>query len=277
MKHVINYCIAVLFFLNNISAQETSPSFDAKNVYNISWKVDAPVTGAGLGLSVLGLSLIQNKDDLTMAQLMQKSKSDVPGFDRGSAGFYSESANDNSYYPFFASFALPAIFVVADKTERHQAAKILVMYTESLSITSALFTMAAGGVQRSRPLVYGDKAPVEKRLSKNSQRSFYAGHTAATASASFFAAKVFSDLHPESKLKPYVWVVAAALPTVTGYYRYKAGQHFLSDNILGYVLGAGCGILVPQFHKTHKDFQRVSIAPAMGQGYKGINIAYNFK
>ena len=74
-----------------------------------------------------------------------------------------------------------------------------------------------------------------------------------------------------------MWVIAAALPAATAYYRYESGQHFLSDNILGYVLGAGCGILVPQFHKTHKDFQRVSIAPAFGEGYKGINIAYNFK
>ncbi len=268
-------------FLNNAFSQDNiSPVFNAKDVYHISWKVDAPVTGAGIGFSVLGLHLIQNKDSLTASEAASKTRSDILGFDRGNAGFYSESANTNSYYPFFAGFAMPLIFVVADKTERQQAGKILVMYTESLAITSALYTMAAGTVQRSRPLVYPDKnenfnAPLSKRLSNNSQRSFYAGHVAATASASFFAAKVFSDLHPDSKLKPYIWGVSAALPVVTGYYRYEAGQHFLSDIIIGYVIGAGSGILVPELHKS-KSFQHVAISPAVWPGAKGISIAYNF-
>lgn len=258
----------------------SASSFNPKDVYKITWKADAPVTGAGLGLTVLGLHFVQNKDYLDSAQLAGKMRSDIPGFDRGNAGFYSESANDNSYYPFFAGFAMPVIFMVADKTERHQAGKIFVMYTESLAITSALYTLSAGLVDRSRPLVYRDEdgdinAPYEKRVSKNSQRSFYAGHVAATASASFFAAKVFNDLHPDSKLKPYVWAVSAALPVVTAYYRYEAGQHFLSDCILGYVIGAGTGILVPQLHKN-KNFNRVSISPAMWQKAKGVTIAYNF-
>ena len=252
-------------------------SFNPKDVYHISWKVDAPVTGAGLGLSVLGLSLIQNKDSLTDAELAAKSKSDIPGFDRGNAGFYSEKDNNASYIPFFAGFATPLVVMAINKNERQQAGKILVMYTEALAVTSTLYTLTAGSVTRSRPLVYGTNTPAEKRRSKNSQRSFYAGHTAATATGSFFAAKVFSDLNPDSKFKPVMWVIAAALPAVTAYYRYESGEHFLSDNILGYVIGAGVGILVPQFHKTHKDFQRVSFAPAIGQGYKGFDIAYTFK
>src|SRR5205809_5947309 len=196
MRHFIACCIVMSIFFSKTFCQDStlaSSSFNPKNVYHISWKVDAPVTGAGLGLSVLGLHLIQNKDSLTMEKLSTKSKEDIPFFDRGNAGYYSESANDNSYYPFFASFAMPVIFVIADKTVRQQAGKILVLYTESLAITSALYTMTAGTVQRSRPLVYGDKAPIDKRLSNNSQRSFYAGHVAAAADASFFAAKVFSD------------------------------------------------------------------------------------
>jgi len=277
MRHFIACCIAMSIFFSKTFSQDStlSSSFDPKNVYHISWKVDAPVTGAGLGLSVLGLHLIQNKDSLTMDKLNQKSKDDIPFFDRGNAGYYSESANDASYYPFFASFAMPVLFVIADKTERQQAGKIIVMYTESLAITSALFTITAGTVQRSRPLVYGDKAPIDTRLSNNSQRSFYAGHVAAAASATFFAAKVYSDLHPDSKFRTYVWIIAAAVPAVTAYYRYEAGQHFLSDNILGYAIGAASGILVPALHKN-KNFDRVTIAPAMWQHAKGISIAYNF-
>jgi len=290
-KHFASLFFLCILFINSfaqdslnslatLTAQQSS--FNPKDVYHISWKVDAPVTGAGLALSAFGLHLIQTKKSLTNEQLMEKSRDDIPSFDRGNAGFYSESANNNSYVPFFAGFAMPLVMVVADKTERQQAGKIIVMYTESLAITATLYTITAGSIDRSRPLVYPDKngnyrADAGKRASKNSQRSFYAGHTAATASASFFAAKVFSDLNPDSKFKPVIWVIAAALPAVTAYYRYEAGEHFLSDNILGYAIGAGVGILVPQFHKTHKNFQRVSFAPAIGQGYKGFQLAYTFK
>jgi len=269
--------------VNPVSASTVSnQSFSPKDVYKISWAADAPITGGGIGLSFLGLHLIKTKDDLDSLQAAAKNRNDVPSFDRSNAGFYSQKDNDASYVPFFTSFATPVVVMLINKNERQQAGKILVMYTEALAVTSTLYTLTAGSIDRSRPLVYPDKngnfrAPLSKRESKNSQRSFYAGHTAAAATASFFAAKVFCDLNPDSKFKPVMWVIAAALPAVTAYYRYESGQHFLSDNILGYALGAGVGILVPQFHKTHKNFQRVSFMPAIGQGYKGFSIAYTFK
>lgn len=104
---------------------------------------------------------------------------------------------------------------------------------------------------------------------------FFAGHTAATAAATFFMAKVFADFNPGSKAKPYVWAFAAAVPGVVGYLRYKAGMHFLSDNILGYLIGAGAGILVPQFHKV-KAMRNVSFAPAVGTGSNGLAVTYRF-
>jgi hypothetical protein len=45
-----------------------------KSMYTIKWKSDGPIIGAGFGLSALGLYLIQNKDDLTEAELMTKRK-----------------------------------------------------------------------------------------------------------------------------------------------------------------------------------------------------------
>jgi membrane-associated phospholipid phosphatase len=65
------------------------------------------------------------------------------------------------------------------------------------------------------------------------------------------------------------------VPGVVGYLRYKAGMHFLSDNVLGYLVGMGAGILVPQFHKI-KAMKNVSLAPAYGQGSNGLAITYRF-
>jgi membrane-associated phospholipid phosphatase len=73
-----------------------------------------------------------------------------------------------------------------------------------------------------------------------------------------------------------VWVVAAAIPAAVGYMRYQAGMHFLSDNLLGYALGAASGILIPQWHKS-KRHNNVSFSPLIGKDYKGVSFVYNIK
>jgi hypothetical protein len=244
--------------------------------YKTSWKKDAPIVVGGIGLSYLGVTLIQNKKDLTLSELATKTKDKVPFFDRGNVGFYSDKINKDSYVPFYASFAMPAVILLLNKNERRNASSIFVMYLESLSITGTLFTFTAGLIDRPRPMVFGpSNAPDDKRILAKNQRSFYAGHTAASATGTFFAAKVFSDLNPDSKLKPVVWTVAAAIPAVVGYMRYKSGYHFLSDNLLGYALGAASGILIPEWHKT-KAYKNVSFVPQIGK-YNGFSFIYKIK
>jgi len=216
---------------------------------------------AGVGLNVLGLSLIQNKDALTLEELNSLSKDDIWGVDRWAAGYYSERANSDGYIPFYASFVLPFALLL-NENERSHAGQISVLFVETMATTGAMFTIAAGLVQKSRPLVYNTSLPVEERINKKEQRSFYAGHTAATAAATFFAAKVFSDFNPDSPLKPYIWGVAAAIPVSVGYLRIKAGKHFLTDNLIGYVVGAASGILIPELHKRTND--NLQVYPVTG-------------
>ena len=150
------------------------------------------------------------------------------------------------------------------------------MFIETMSAAAASFTIAAGLVQRSRPLVYNTSLPDEDRRDKDEQRSFFAGHTAATAAATFFAAKVFSDFNPDSQLKPYFWAAAAAVPALVGYQRLRAGKHFLTDNVLGYGVGMACGILIPQLHKK-TNTTNLSVEPVVGFNYQGMGLKYKFK
>ncbi|HEX8460354.1 MAG TPA: phosphatase PAP2 family protein, partial [Segetibacter sp.] len=108
-----------------------------------------------------------------------------------------------------------------------------------------------------------------------SQRAFFAGHTAATAAATFFMAKAFADFNPDSKAKPYVWAFAASVPALVGYLRYKGGMHFLSDNLLGYAVGAGAGILVPKLHSIKK-MRNVTFLPQIGNN-KGLALVYHIR
>lgn len=272
MKQCITLFISLFICLNLTIAQDSLPQ-KKSSPYHTSLISDGAIIIGGVGSTGLGVSLIQGKNDLTPAQLATKTRDKVPFFDRSSAGFYSAQADKDSYIPFKASFAMPVLMALINKNERQQFGQLMVMYTETMAITGALFTMSTGNVYRSRPYVYNTSLPEDFRRDKNSQRAFFAGHTAATAAATFFMAKAFADLNPDSKAKPYVWAFAAAVPAVVGYLRYKAGMHFLSDNLLGYAVGAGAGILVPKFHKI-KGMRNVSVAPALESGSKGLSFTY---
>ncbi|MBC8054682.1 MAG: phosphatase PAP2 family protein [Sphingobacteriaceae bacterium] len=276
----------ILFLLASIPfgafAQTDSSTTRNESPYTTRFAVDGPIIGAGLGLTFLGFKGIQNKDPLTDAELNALSKNDVNGFDRFSAGWYSPAADDASYIPFYASFAYPVIGLL-NKNTRNKTGQVMVLYLETMATTGALFTLAAGYVVRHRPLVYDTRpeadggASAGKKKSKNSQRSFFAGHTAATAAASFFAAKVFADFNPNSKLKPYVWGAAALTSASVGYMRLKAGQHFLSDNLLGFGVGMAAGILVPHFHKTKNRVDGLTVQPYSGNGVNGMAMTYRLK
>ena len=258
----------LLLWTQAFSQQKDSP-------YKTSLKVDGSAIVAGFGISYLGLTLIQNKKPLTDAQLASVAKSDVFFIDRHTAGDFSDRADKDSYIPFYASFAAAPIAALLNKNERSHFGQVMVLFVETMALTGSVYTMTAGTVNRSRPLVYNTSLTSGERKSKDAQRSFFAGHTAATASATFFAAKVFSDFNPDSKAKPYVWAAGAAVPAVVGYMRYKAGKHFLTDNLLGYVIGAGAGILVPQLHKKSGK-ENLTVQPFGGKDFQGASLTYTF-
>lgn len=275
MKRIIAVITAITLLTGSAFGQ------DNDSPYKTSFKVDAPVIAAGVGLSAYGLTLMQDKEGLTEQEALMQNKNEVNRFDRFSAGWDSESAKKASDFPFYASFGAAPLLILFNDNIRSKAGQVAVLYVETMAITGALFTMTNGSVPRDRPLTYSEDVPLSEKTRANAQNSFYAGHTAAAASASFFAAKIFHDFNPDSPARPYVWAVAAAVPATVGYLRLRAGKHFLSDNLIGYTLGAAAGILVPQLHKktnnTNLSFVPVSgRLPVTGRNYSGALLTYTF-
>ncbi|GAB2529347.1 phosphatase PAP2 family protein [Rufibacter soli] len=256
-----------------VVAQSSSP-------YKTSFKVDAPITAAGMGLSGLGLYLMQQKSAFTPEQAEAVRKSDVNSFDRFAAGNHSESARNVSDIMLYSSLAAPALLLF-DPEIKDNTGQVLTLYVETMAITGTLFTMASAANPRVRPLVY-DKSgavPINKKTRANSQNSFYAGHTAAVSTISFFTAKVFHDFNPDSPARPFVWAGAALVPAAVGYLRLEAGKHFLSDNLIGYGVGAVVGIVVPQLHKKADGgglSLSPSVIPVLGENLDGVTLQYKF-
>tara|TARA_R100000935_G_scaffold55682_2_gene85943 strand:- start:35401 stop:36246 length:846 start_codon:yes stop_codon:yes gene_type:complete len=269
MKKLILLTIALISITTN--AQK------AESPYEWDWTTDGIWTGAALAGSAGGFLLIQNKEDIEPEEFaliendLQGQIDKINFIDRWAAGNHDENANAISDIPFAISFAAPLAFLFDDEINDHTG-QYLGLYLESLATTAAAYTITAGLVDRSRPYVYDDSGETgrDRRMSNNGQRSFYSGHVAATATATFFMAKVYSDFNPDASPtgKVLIWGGAAALPAAVGYFRIQGGQHFLTDVALGYVLGAGVGILVPELHKK-KNNDGLSIYPTGGRTFLG--------
>ena len=243
----------------------------APSPYKTDFLVDGGIT-VGLGaLSATGLYLVQQKSGLSNDELAALDRNDVPKIDRFTAGNYSERAQTISDVLCYPTLLVAPGLLALNSNVRGRYGQVLGLYLQTMLATDAAFTMTVGTVYRYRPYLYGSEGGNRRSGSgKIATNSFFAGHTAHTATATFFAAKVFHDFNPDSPAQPFIWGAAAIIPAAVGYYRMEAGKHFLTDNIVGYTVGATMGILVPQLHKNAAR-QGYSLTPMQGLNVNGYS------
>ena len=225
---------------------------------------------AGLGHVVQG-----NVDDFTLSELNSQNAGKIPGFDRFNVGDWRPKAAKVSDIAVVAACVTP-LALLAGKAERRDFPKILLLGAEAGLISYGLTNTTKGLVQRTRPYAYGQLAPLQERLDQKSRLSFFSGHTTFTATATFFAARVYADYHPESKWRPLVWAGAALAPAAVGYLRVRAGKHFLSDVVTGYAVGAASGLLVPILHRHRTGKAEISLAPSFWGNGSGVEFCWRW-
>ena len=232
----------------------------APSPYRTRFAVDGPLTLGLAGLSATGLLLVQRKHVASEAELAALNRGNIPAFDRFSAGYYSERAQATSDVLCYGTLALVPALLAFDPNVHGRYGQVAGLYLETMATTAAVFTLTVGTVYRYRPYLYGPEGG-KLRGGPVAADSFFGGHTAHTATATFFAAQVFHDFNPGSRAQPYVWGAAAAVPAVVAYFRIRAGKHFLTDNLVGYAVGATAGVLLPRLHRTGTGMDVAAVPP----------------
>ena len=271
-----------LSFQTEVQGREDDPLparqdfFSGQPDYRIRWAVDAPVVAAGTAWTLWAFGQVYGKDSSTLAQIQALRKEDVNGFDRWAAGKNSSQAAKVSDLFFYGVIPAPLIVFGLDPKIRKDFWKVGLLYWETMAIAGTLYTGATYFVDRYRPETYDFAKPAGERVSGNYKNAFFAGHVANVGAISFFTAKIFHDYHPNSPWRWAFWGGAAAATTATLVLRHEAGKHWPSDLLLGALVGAGAGILVPQLHKNVRpDGTGFRVAPYTGPG-TGVSIAYGF-
>lgn len=226
-----------------------SNGFTQSSIYNWDWKKDGLTivsSGALLGASVL---LLNRDNGANEASLSQLNKNDVWLFDRSAVNNYSTVADRKSDLLVFGVVCMPFVPYLYKKGRSEQG-RILGMLLEAYIINESITNLVKFSTKRHRPFNYNPGVPLDVKLSHGSRLSFFSGHTSNTATFSFLFGRVASDLFSDSKWKPMVWAISATVPAAMGYLRYKAGKHFPTDVITGYIVGASIGYLVPVLHRN---------------------------
>ncbi len=220
----------------------------AQNVYDLSWKKGPKWVGA----VTFGISIPVGKkiEPLNLDQIKNLDSLSIHKFDRISTTLYDIKAQSISDIILKGPiFALPFSTTFFNENANNENRNIPTIWLETNLLTWGLTTLTKNITKRTRPYAYNGRVSDDFKMDRNTRQSFFSGHTSMTTANSFLTARILADTNPDSNWIPFYWISAATIPAVMGYLRVKGGKHFPTDVIMGYVIGALAGILVPAIHK----------------------------
>ena len=217
--------------------------------FDFSFKRDALLLGGGIALAVSGQLIKNSVAPLTDAEILALDRSTINAFDRGAT--YQNKARDGTISDYLLGFSLVAPFsVLASRSVRQEVTPILMMYLETGTLVAGLTNISKGLVQRTRPLAYNDDFTLSYKRRIGTRHSFFSGHTSTSAAFMFLTASMVQHYADKPAWKYAAWSGAVVIPGTIAYLRYSAGKHFPSDVLVGYAVGAGCGLLIPALHRA---------------------------
>ena len=277
MKNWIDHYKLLYFFVfcsllwsENTVAQDTYSS-----PYNLHWKREVALFGGGTAALATGVIIGLNMEDLQPDAIANANRNQIWAIDRRATNYWSVDADHASDWGRNIAWSLP-VLILLDKRVRKDFWSTAVIGTEAILLTTGLTGLTKVAARRERPFVYNPDAPFEEKNTRSARLSFFSGHTSSTAVLCFVSAKMYLDHHPDSPMRSVIWAGAATIPALTGYFRYRAGKHLPTDVIVGYLVGAGIGILVPEMHKKRDIDMGFYLEPRGGLMGSGMAVGWRF-
>lgn len=222
------------------------------SVYRIHPWVDGPLLGA----AALGASVPIFLQSKIVHKQCPCDRDEVPAFDRPIIRMHSNAAAWASHALVTLAIATPMVLDYKDVGGFNKTyVEDFVVYAEVLAIDSSLSNLARYTIQRPRPEAYRRSPGPED---SGAFLSFYSGHAASTFAALSAASMTYGYRHGHSVIP---WVITGVAGVTEGSLRAAAGKHFISDNIVGMIVGTTVGIVVPMMHKR-KGPSTLSLVPA---------------
>ena len=220
-------------------------ALQAQSPYRIRPAPTITVIGLGAGTVALGQYYSARNVPLTEDDILRNEGRGVWRIDRLATRRRSNAAARVSDIVGYGATLLP-FGLLAGERVRETARDPALLYGQTLLLNAGVTSLVKNIVRRPRPYTYNPAVSLTEKQVRDARRSFFSGHTSNTAVNTFFAARVYHDYYGPRRGDGWVWVTAAALPAITGTTRVLSGNHYWTDVVVGYAIGAGIGVLVPR-------------------------------
>jgi membrane-associated phospholipid phosphatase len=228
--------------------QPDSSSSVNLSALHVNWAIDGAITGATLAIWVLPEFF---KTSIAPAQARWIN---APGID--------QDVRNALVWPNPAPAALASdilvaaipvglglwVFLEANSAGGFKtAAEDLLVITEAMTVAGSLTTVARYTSARIRPFAYygGGTGVPEDHL------SFWSGHTT-TAFSAAAAAGYVAQMRGYASW-PWIYAVGFTAAGTVSYLRVASDKHWMTDVVVGAVVGTGIGFLVPWLHRANPE------------------------
>jgi membrane-associated phospholipid phosphatase len=241
--------------------------------YRLNRTKDGWIAGGSAAAYLAAILVNRETEPLAEEKIAGLSRESVNPFDRKATWNYSEAAADASDVVLAAVIAAPAALLLDDRV-REDWETCTLLYAETMAIAVVLPEVTKLAVDRIRPFVYNEDAPMSEKTTADAEKSFFSRHASVAFASAAFLSTVYGDYHPDSAARPYIWAGAFLAAAGVGFLRYEAGKHFPTDVIAGAAVGAAVGYLIPRIHRSAGD--RLSLRPDFTGRRAGLALDVRF-
>jgi membrane-associated phospholipid phosphatase len=225
------------------AARAQSGAADAPATPKVNWALDGSITGA----AALGTALVA----LISVDTHTRWRRQLLPFDRRLEGLASAVAAKTSDILLAVDVVMPLGLLLGQSGMNEAYGKRALLYGETVMVGLFLNGVTKYLVARPRPYTYHDDSRAQdyaKSQGNDSHLSFYSGHASTTFAASVAGAYLFAQGTSDERARAAVWGFELVLAGATAVLRTRAGKHFYSDVIVGALVGAALGFVVPRLH-----------------------------
>ena len=264
-----------LFFFGATTLTYAEERQQSHTTYELGFARDLTLTLSAATISGLG-TLLYNRMS-TPSSLQDQDK--LLPWDRPLAGRYSEGADrasDIGSVLAVAPLTVGAIAWYQGTSNGTEFATFTLMFAQALAIGNGINLAARSLEVWPRPYMYspstnsGTEAGKEKAKSAKAEAygSFFSGHATAAFTVATFTDEWFRTTYPNSPYKGIMRATAYSLAGLESALRVAAGKHYLTDVVVGALVGTGVSLGILELHRNRNE----NFSVWAGPGVAGITL-----
>ncbi|MCW3805111.1 phosphatase PAP2 family protein [Plebeiibacterium marinum] len=240
----------------------------AKFPYKLK-KSDFFILGMGVSAKLVADSR-ESATPMSYDEISSLQRTDISSLNRGATYNWNQGLHKGSDFTRGLLLFAPSLMVVNSGVQTQFGHSFIygAMYLEVAMLTFGLTDLSKTMAQRIRPYLYNPDVSMEDKQNQmkynNGFDSFWSGHTAMAFASAVFLSKTYSDIYGKNTFSKVIWGSSLALASTTGYLRYKSGNHYPTDILVGALVGSAIGFIVPSMHKKEKRNDYLSYSVGAG-------------